>query len=60
VSYLKPESVPLAIQILDGADFRSGVKVTVSEARFDHQGDNKKKRKIDKRLIKQKMQLMEK
>ncbi|XP_044499616.1 splicing factor U2AF-associated protein 2 isoform X2 [Mangifera indica] len=58
VTYLKEPSVSLAIQILDGAPFRPGGKISMSvtQAKFEQKGDrfiskqvdNKKKKKLKK------------
>ncbi|XP_062105143.1 splicing factor U2AF-associated protein 2 [Humulus lupulus] len=58
VTYLKEPSVALALQILDGAPFRPGDKIsmTVTPAKFEQKGntfiskkvDNKKKKKLKK------------
>jgi hypothetical protein len=54
VTYYRPESVPLAIQILDGAEIRPGFPVKVSEAVFEQHAEPKgpKKPKAIKKKIK--------
>ncbi|CAA0814520.1 RNA binding (RRM/RBD/RNP motifs) family protein [Striga hermonthica] len=50
VTYLKQASVPLAIQILDGAPLRPDgmIPMTVSEAKFEQKGDKFVSKQVDK------------
>jgi len=45
VHFFQPESVLLAVKLLDGADIRPGVKIQVSPAEFKQKGDYKAKKK---------------
>jgi len=62
VAYYKPESVPLAIQILDETEIKPGFKIKIEEAHFEGKagGEAVKKKKLDKKVIKQRLQKMEK
>eukprot|EP01112_Ceratiomyxa_fruticulosa_P011829 TRINITY_DN3248_c0_g1_i1.p1 TRINITY_DN3248_c0_g1~~TRINITY_DN3248_c0_g1_i1.p1 ORF type:complete len:380 (+),score=104.06 TRINITY_DN3248_c0_g1_i1:238-1377(+) len=52
ITYLKDESVKLAIQLLDGEELRPGVKIKVSEATFEAKDNYKKKKKKSKKIKK--------
>eukprot|EP00029_Vermamoeba_vermiformis_P002100 TRINITY_DN12494_c0_g1_i1.p1 TRINITY_DN12494_c0_g1~~TRINITY_DN12494_c0_g1_i1.p1 ORF type:complete len:366 (-),score=108.07 TRINITY_DN12494_c0_g1_i1:24-1040(-) len=52
VTYFRPESVPLAINLLDDTEFKPGFVIKVAEASFEHkkgQGGQKKKGKPSKK-----------
>ena len=51
-SYIKPESVDLALTILDGSDFE-GKRISVQRAKFEMKGDDDPKLKPTKRSKKQ-------
>jgi HIV Tat-specific factor 1 len=49
VSYLRPESVNLAITLLDETEFRPGYKIKVTEAKFEFKAGKKPSKKKPQR-----------
>ena len=60
LSFLRPESVELALQLTDGAEYRPGHRITVRPAEFEHKGELQKRRKVDKRKVKARMHQLNK
>jgi len=62
VSYLREESVKMAIDLLDGTEYRSGYVIKVTQAEFTDKGNGakKKKTKAEKRLIANNLKSLEK
>lgn len=59
---LQKESIDLALQLLDGSEFRPGYKVTVEQAKFELKGefDPKKRKKISAKAKKKAKERQEK
>lgn len=55
ITYFKPESVQLAVEMLDDSEIRSGCKIKVEEAKFETNNANAKKPKKHKPSKKQKI-----